>query len=285
LLRLSADDSQNQALWRQMPQLQGTYVTGRIKPGAEVLIEHPLLQYQNQALPLLASQRYGSGRSMSLTTASTWRWQMMLPAADESHETLWRQILRWLAVSAPERITIEFDREFYNVGDEVNVRAVVLNNEYEADNAATLWMQISNPLEEFIDAPMEWDIEEDGVYRARFIAEEEGVYSLLVDVASASGETSDSSAEKTAAFVVTPSLREYTNAELDSGLMARIAEVSGGSYFNLAVAGELANTIEFTPNAYSREVQIDLWDRPWLLALLILLLCVDWVSRRTKGLS
>ena len=285
VLRLSADDSENQALWRQLPELQGTYVTGRIKPGAEVLIEHPLLQYQNQALPLLASQRYGSGRSMSLTTASTWRWQMMLPAADESHEILWRQILRWLAVSAPERITIEFDREFYNVGDEVNVRAIVLNNKYEADNDATLWMQTSNPLEEFIDAPMEWDIEEDGVYRASFIAEEEGVYSLLVDVASAAGETSDSSAEKTAAFVVTPSLREYTNAELDSGLMARIAEVSGGSYFNLAVAGELANTIEFTPNAYSREVQIDLWDRPWLLALLILLLCVDWVSRRTKGLS
>ena len=285
LLRLSADDSENQALWRQLPELQGTYVTGRIKPGAEVLIEHPLLQYQNQALPLLASQRYGSGRSMSLTTASTWRWQMMLPAADESHEILWRQILRWLAVSAPERITIEFDREFYNVGDEVNVRAIVLNTEYEADNDATLWMQTSNPLEEFIDAPMEWDIEEDGVYRARFIAEEEGVYSLLVDVASASGETSDSSAEKTAAFVVTPSLREYTNAELDSGLMARIAEVSGGSYFKLPAASELANTIEFTPNAYSREVQIDLWDRPWLLALLILLLGVDWVSRRTKGLS
>jgi len=285
LLRLSADDSENQVLWRQMPELQGTYVTGRIKPGAEVLIEHPLLQYQNQALPILASQRYGSGRSMSLTTASTWRWQMMLPAADESHETLWRQVLRWLAVSAPERITIEFDREFYNVGDEVNVRAIVLNNEYEADNDATLWMQTSNPLEEFIDAPMEWDIEEDGVYRANFIVDEEGVYSLLVDVASAAGEASDSSAEKTAAFVVTPSLREYTNAELDSGLMARIAEVSGGSYFNLADASELANTIEFTPNAYSREVQIDLWDRPWLLALLILLLCVDWVSRRVKGLS
>ena len=285
LLRLAADDSENQALWRQLPELQGTYVTGRIKPGAEVLIEHPLLQYQNQALPLLASQRYGSGRSMSLTTASTWRWQMMLPAADESHETLWRQILRWLAVSAPERITIEFDREFYSVGDEVSVKATVLNNEYEAANDATLWMQTANPLEEFIDAPMEWDIEADGVYRANFIAEVEGVYSLLVDVASAAAEAGDSSSQKRAAFVVTPSLREYTNAELDSGLMGRIAELSGGRYFDMADASELMSTIEFTPNAYSREVQIDLWDSPWLLALIILLLCVDWISRRTKGLS
>lgn len=285
LLRLSADDSENQFLWRQLPELQGVYVTGRIKPGATVLVEHPALQYQNQALPIVASQRYGSGRSMSVTTASTWRWQMMMPSVDESQETLWRQILRWLAVSAPERITIEFDREFYNVGDEVNVKATVLNDEYEADNDATLWMQTANPLDEFVDTPMEWDISEDGVYRASFEVEEEGVYSLLVDVASAAGEASSSSSEKRAAFVVTPSLREYTNAELDSGLLGRIAEASGGSYFNLESADALVDAIEFTPNAYSREVQIDLWDRPWLLALLILLLCIDWMTRRIKGLS
>ena len=284
LLRLAADDAENNALWRQLPELQGIYVTGRAKPGATVLVEHPNLNYQNQALPVVASQRYGSGRSMSVTTASTWRWQMMMPSVDESQETLWRQLLRWLSVSAPERITIEFDREFYNVGDEVNVKATVLNYEYEADNDATLWMQTEDPLAQFVDTPMEWDIEEDGVYRSSFEVEEEGVYSLLVDVASAAAEA-NSASEKRAAFVVTPSLREYTNAQLDTGLLGRIAEASGGGYFNLSDADALTDAIEFTPNAYSREVQIDLWDRPWLLALLILLLCVDWMARRIKGLS
>ena len=285
ILRLAADDSDNFAAWRELPELQGVYVTGRIKPGATVLLEHPLLQYQNQALPLIASQRYGSGRSMSITSASTWRWQMMLPSADESHETLWRQMLRWLAVSAPDRITIEFDREFYNVGDEVNVTATVLNDEYEADNDATVWMQTTDPLAAVIDTPMEWDIEDDGVYRTSFVVEEEGIFSLLVDVASAAGESSSASLEKRTAFVVTPSLREYTNAELDSGLLARIAEASGGSYFSLQDADSVSDAIQFTPNAYSEEVQIDLWDRPWILALLILLLCVDWMSRRIRGLS
>jgi hypothetical protein len=108
---------------------------------------------------------------------------------------------------------------------------------------------------------------------------------LLVDVASAAGESSSASLEKRTAFVVTPSLREYTNAELDSGLLARIAEASGGSYFSLQDADSVSDAIQFTPNAYSEEVQIDLWDRPWILALLILLLCVDWMSRRIRGLS
>ncbi|HIF73501.1 MAG TPA: hypothetical protein EYG31_01255 [Porticoccaceae bacterium] len=285
LLRLASEDAENRRLWQQLPELQGVYVTGRIKPGATVLVEHPLLQYQNQAIPVIASQRYGSGRSISVATASTWRWQMMLPSGDQSHETLWRQLLRWLSVSAPERISIDFDREFYNVGDEVNVTATVLNDEYEPDNDATLWMQTEDPLAALTDIPMEWDIEKDGVYRSSFTVEEEGVYSMLIDVASAAGNAAADGSEKRAAFVVTPSLREYTNAEMDSGLMARIAEASGGAFFNLADSTDIVSAIEFTPNAYSREIQIDLWDRPWLLALLISLLCVDWIARRMKGLS
>jgi|TARA_B110000438_G_scaffold297242_1_gene343313 hypothetical protein len=285
LLRLASEDAENRRLWQQLPELQGVYVSGRIKPGATVLVEHPLLQYQNQAVPVIASQRYGSGRSISVTTASTWRWQMMLPSGDQSHETLWRQLLRWLSVSAPERISIDFDREFYNVGDEVNVTATVLNDEYEPDNDATLWMQTEDPLAALTDIPMEWDIEKDGVYRSSFTVEEEGVYSMLIDVASAAGNAAADGSEKRAAFVVTPSLREYTNAEMDSGLMSRIAEASGGAFFNLEDSTDIVSAIEFTPNAYSREIQIDLWDRPWLLALLISLLCVDWIARRMKGLS
>ena len=282
LLRLAGDDSDNRFAWSQLPELQGVYVTGRIKPGAEVLLEHPSLQFRNQALPLIVTQRYGSGRVMSLTTASTWRWQMMMNSEDQSHETLWRQMLRWLAVAAPERVSLEFDREFYNIGDEVQVTARVLDEQYEPDNDATLWIQTTDPLEDVTHTPMEWNIEEDGVYRSSFIADREGVFNMLVDVTSAAGEEGS---EKQAAIVVTPSLREYNNAGMDRGLLGRMAEAGGGSYFDLDGIGGLPEAIEFTPNAYSREVQIDLWDEAWLLALLIGLLCLDWMTRRLRGLS
>ena len=285
ILRLSGEDSENDELWGLLPELQGVFVTGRIKPGATVLMEHPVLQYQNQLLPIIAQQRYGSGRSMSVNTASTWRWQMMLPFDDQSHEVLWRQILRWLTVSSPERINIEFDREFYNVGDEVNVTVVALDDQYEPDNDATLWLQTTTPGDDVTDTPMEWDIEEEGVYRANFTVEEEGVFSLLVDVASAAADAELESSEKRAAFVVTPSLREFNNAGMDAALLGRISQQSGGSYFDLSEMEGLTESVEFTPNAYSKEVQIDLWDKPWLLAFLISLLCIDWASRRLKGLS
>ncbi len=285
LLRLHGDDNENQRLWSELPQLQGVYVSGRAKPGATVLMEHPLLQFQNQRLPIIATQRYGSGRSMSITSASTWRWQMMMPAEDQSHERIWRQLLRWLSVSALERVTVEFDREFYHVGDQVNVTATVRDLNYQPDNNASVWMHMSDPDGGVIDNAMDWDIDQDGVYRSSFEVQSEGVFNLMVDVASAAGEADRSDTEKSAAFVVTPSLREYSSAGRDTGLLERIASVSGGRYYDLDATGTLATDISYTPSAYSKEVQEDLWDRPLLLILLIVLLCADWVARRFKGLS
>jgi len=285
LMRLASDDDTNRRVWQQLPELQGVHVTGRAKPGATVLLEHPLLQFQSQPLPVIATQRYGSGRSVSVNTASTWRWQMMMDSEDESHETLWRQMLRWLVSSSPERITLEFDQEFYNIGDQVRLRTTVLSDNYEPDNSATLWVQITDPLGEVVDIPMEWDIEEDGVYRADFLVESEGVHELLVDVASAAGDVAIENSEKHAAFVVTPSLREYANAGMDAALLGRIAEASGGQFYTESQANNLLTDIEYAPNAYSEEVQEDLWDTPWLLGLLIALMCLDWFTRRLKGLS
>lgn len=285
LLRLSGDDSENQRRWAELPELQGVYVTGRAKPGATVLMEHPLLQFQNQRLPIIATQRYGSGRSMSIASASTWRWQMMMPAEDQSHERIWRQLLRWLAVSALERVTVEFDREFYHVGDQVNVTATVRDIKYEPDNNASVWMHMSDPEGGVIDNAMDWDIDQDGVYRSSFEVQTEGVFNLMVDVASAAGEADRSDTEKSAAFVVTPSLREYSSAGRDTALLERLAAASGGRYYDLGATGSLATDISYTPSAYSQEVQEDLWDIPLLLLMLILLLCADWVARRFKGLS
>jgi len=283
LLRLNTDDAINRRLWAELPTLQGIYATGRAKPGASVLLEHPALQYQNQALPVLATQRYGSGRSMSINTASTWRWQMLMSAEDESHERLWRQMLRWLAQGALERVSINFDKPFYNAGDTVNVSVKVLDASYEPDNNASLWIQRTDPLGNAVDIAMEWDINQDGTYVSRFEASDEGVYRVLVDVASAAGTGLET--EKPAAFVVTPSLREFNNAGRDTGMLSRIADSGGGQYYDLSAARQLINDIDHVPGAYSREVQEDLWDRPWLLILLIALMCMDWMARRYRGLS
>src|SRR5690606_20207358 len=199
-----------------------------------------------------------------------WRWQMLMPAADESHERLCRQMLRWLAQDSLERVTVTFDKPFYNVGDTVNVSVKVLNERYQPDNNASLWLQRNDPLGNSADIAMEWDINQDGTYQTQFVVEDEGVYRVLVDVASAAGTGLET--DKSAAFVVTPSLREFNDAGRDAGLLARIAEAGGGRYYDISQTSELLTGIDRVPTALSREVQEDLWDKPWLLALLVLLM-------------
>jgi hypothetical protein len=165
----------------------------------------------------------------------------------------------------------------------VNVSVKVLDEAYEADNNASLWIQRTDPLGNAVDVAMEWDINQDGTYVSRFEASDEGVYRLLVDVASAAGTGLET--EKPAVFVVTPSLREFNNAGRDAGLLSRIADSGGGQYYDLSAVGQLINDIDHVPGAYSREIQEDLWDRPWLLLLLITLMGMDWMARRFRGLS
>ena len=243
------------------------------------------MEYQNQPLPLLLSQRYGAGRAVAINTASTWRWQMMLPSTDQSQETLWRQILRWLAASAPSRISIDFDKDYYNVGEKVGVSATILNAEYQPSNDSSPWLQVIDPLQQVVDSPLEWDIEEDGVYRSEFIAELPGVYELLVDVPSAAGEATQTGAEQSAAMVVTPSLREYINAQSDWDVLERISSESKGAFFTLSDVDQLQEVIRQTPNALMRERTIDLWNNKWVFILLIVLMSLDWFLRRRKGLS
>ncbi|MGM0631826.1 MAG: hypothetical protein ACQETO_01495 [Pseudomonadota bacterium] len=283
LLRLADSESDNRARWAAMPELQGIHVTGRPKPGATVLMEHPSLTWQGRALPVLATQRYGSGRALSLTTASTWRWQMLMDSSDDSHERLWRQMLRWLAVSAPSRIELTFDEPFYHVGDEVGVTARVHDDRFQPDNEASVWLQVVDADGEVSDRQMEWDIDEDGVYRTRFTADTEGVHRVTVDSTSTAGSGMEEDLQ--GAFVVTPSRREYVNPAMDRDVLARLADAGGGRYYDLADHRRLLQDIEFTPSAYTEQVREDLWDQPLLLLLLIALLSSDWALRRQKGLS
>ncbi|MEX1197536.1 MAG: hypothetical protein WEB57_06725 [Pseudohongiellaceae bacterium] len=283
LLRLDDNESGNRARWAGLPALQGIYATGRPKPGATVLMEHPTLTWQGRALPVLATQRYGSGRTVSLTTASTWRWQMLMDSSDDSHERLWRQMLRWLSASAPSRIELTFDEPFYHTGDEVNVTARVRDDQYRPDNDAAAWLQVVDAEGNVEDRQMEWDIDEDGVYRTRFVAASEGVHRATVDSTSTTGPGLDE--EVRGAFVVTPSRREFVDPGLDRNLLSRLAEAGGGRYYDIGAHGRLLDDIEYTPSAFTEQVREDLWDQPVLLLLLIALLCADWVLRRQKGLS
>jgi uncharacterized membrane protein len=281
MLHLGLGGEMNLNFWDKMPQLQGVNVTGRVKPGATILAVHPTLKHRNMPVPVMAYQRYGRGRTMVITTASTWRWQMLMPHDDMSHERFWRQVLRWLAAASPDMVELTLDRDSYGPGDEVKVRVRASDETYAPINRKAVWLKKTNPEGTIQDIQLDWSIEEDGIYTGAFNVRNKGVYKLEVSLTSASGE----SPEASIAFLVSESDQEYHNAGMDAVLLNAIAEASGGKYYSHKNAARLADDLQRGQQADSAAVEKEIWDIPLVLFILFALFSLEWMIRRRRGLS
>src|SRR5581483_8573062 len=95
ITRLEEDPQANVERWKKLPELANYQDVGEPKPGAVVLAN--FIPEGGRKLPLLVMQNYGRGRTAVLATAGTWRWQMLQPVSDRTHEMFWQQLLRWVA--------------------------------------------------------------------------------------------------------------------------------------------------------------------------------------------
>jgi uncharacterized membrane protein len=281
LLRMGPMGEINRQWWEKMPTLQGIHVTGRTKPGATVLAVHPTLRFHNAPLPVIAYQRYGRGRTMAITTASTWRWQMLMPHKDTSHERFWRQILRWLASESPARLDLTLDRNAYNSGDEVQVRVRVSDDAYVPVNNATVWMKIKDSGDINRDVRLVESTEEDGIYTGTFTATKEGVYHLEVSSTTPTGDSTETSAR----FLVAKPNAEYIDTAMDADLLRTIATTSGGKFYTPENVRRLADDVQMLQKKISTTIEQDVWNIPLVLILLVTFLGTEWFIRRQKGMS
>ena len=281
ILRLDTEDDSNLELWRDMPQLQGINVTGRAKPGATVLAVHPTLTFQGEPLPVLAHERYGRGRTMSLTTATTWRWQMLKPHEDTSHERFWRQVLRWLAAGSPSPVEIFLESDQFSTGDAVQVRARIYDQGYRPVPEATAWLKVTEPDSAVQDLRMQADIAQDGDHVAAFTASKPGVYHL--EVSSSGGLSQNGFASLS--FLAVDALHEMRGAGMNPEVMHKIAQAGGGKYYNPDTAGALVTDLKENQKVQSVKVQLDIWNIPFVYFLLLACFSLEWLLRRKKGLS
>ena len=98
MMRIAATDEEASRRWAQLPALAGHVRLGAPRPGASVLA---VADGAGGALePVVASQRFGAGRTLVFAGEASWRWKMMLPASDGTYDRFWRQAARWLTTEA-----------------------------------------------------------------------------------------------------------------------------------------------------------------------------------------
>jgi uncharacterized membrane protein len=123
LVALMPDPARTQELWGRLSELEGTNGVERVRSAATVLLERP----EEPRDPVLVVGTAGRGRTLALTTDTSWRWGITSAGATgdaSAYERFWDRTLRWLARDPSlEPAILETDRERYGPGSRVRVRA------------------------------------------------------------------------------------------------------------------------------------------------------------------
>ena len=281
LLRFGSTPEENRAIWSGLPELIGYNRVGGVKPGASVLAIDPGTDVLEGSNVLLAVQRYGRGRSMAFTGFSTWRWQMHLPSEDQSHERFWRQMIRWVALYAPGRVTVATNRSNYGGHEPVIIESRLFDQGFEPVDGTEVWAHVTGPAGRSESVPLEWALGKSGLYRGEYRPELGGMHKVEVTVRSADGEL----LRDQTGFTVAPSATEFTNAGLRAEELERLAGSTGGTYLPLSEAGRLTELIQPVDDTATSIRERDLRDTPFLFAAILLFLSAEWFLRRQKGLS
>jgi uncharacterized membrane protein len=265
--------------WDNVPTLAAIAPLGGPRPGAAILA----LTGGAGGVPraLVAVQRFGDGRSMIFTGEAAWRWRMMLPAADRSYDTFWRQAVRWLALPASDPVAITLPPGAVS-GTPVPIQVAVRNAAFEAVRDAAVDVRVARAdgrLEQLRATP-DPDAPASGRYVARFDAGDTGVYRVTAEARRGSELVGSTSA----ALLVGGVDLEMTDPRLNEQVLERIAAATGGKLFAASDVGGLVTALEANSSTAALTVRVDLWHNGWSFAALLVLLSTEWLLRRRWGL-
>src|SRR5918992_531412 len=180
--QIAATDTANVTRWRTLPEITSVNQLGRLKPGAVALLTGSVADGgrggAGYTQPVLAYQQYGRGRAIALAIQDSWLWQMHadISVEDQTHETFWRQLLRWLVTDTPGRVAASLSSDRVNPREPVTVRAEVGDEQFVRVNDAVVTARVRSPSGDERTIPMEWTVARDGEYRTTFTPEEQGLY-------------------------------------------------------------------------------------------------------------
>jgi uncharacterized membrane protein len=280
--QLAEDEDEARGRWAELPPLSTRNRLEELKPGATALLLGRA-EGGPENHPVLAFQRYGRGMALSLAVQDVWTWQMHASIAleDMTHETLWRQLLRWVVDGVPEIVSVTADPERIEPGRPVTITAQVADSGFFEVNDGAVDATVTLPSGDTLGLPLDWTVERDGEYSATFTAPEEGLYEIEVS-ASRGGEHLGSG---DAFFAAAPSDAEFFDAGMRAPLLRRVAEDTGGRFYTPETLGTLPEDITYTGSGVTLTEERDLWDMPAALILLVLLVVAEWTYRRTRGLA
>jgi hypothetical protein len=281
VMTLENEDDLNDRIWSRMAPMDQLPPLLSAKPGATVLAVLSDSTERDQSYPLVAWQRYGTGKCMSIGSDRLWR--LRYKTGDKYHWRVWSQCIQFMTLSRlmgeHKRIRLETDRSSYFVGSQGRLYAHVLDDDFEPvvqsgfdvvvsglDGAATSQQIKLQP-----------DRSQPGLYEGYFTPPGPGRYRMEAN-------ENDRKVSSITEFQVSDIRQELTETDMRLENLQRIADLTGGATLGIRELPKLASLVNSESLTTTVRSERPLWDH-WLVILLLAgLLGAEWILRRRHDL-
>ena len=271
----------NDRVWSRMAPMDQLPPLLSAKPGATVLAVLSDSTSRGQGYPLVAWQRYGTGKCMSIASDRLWR--LRYRTGDKYHWRVWSQCIQFMTLSRlmgeHKRIRLETDRSTYPVAGQCRLYAQVMDDGFEPVVQSVFEAYVSNlegdQTKQLVS--LRPDKSQPGLYEGYFSPPETGRYRLEAN-------EEDSKTSNTTEFQVTEIREELIETDMSLSYLERIAELTGGAILEPKEFPKLRSLVNDRLITTEFRSERPLWDNGIVAFLLVALLGAEWILRRRYDL-
>ena len=270
-----------------LPPVLSVFTGITLSGGAFALAE---AQTDSGNKPILVSRVYGQGKVLAVLTDSLWRW-VMQSGGEKPYPKFWRQIVQWMSPSESDldkyHLELFTDAGMIAVGDPAILQSRLVIPPTETRKSWKVACEITTPANRVISLTMAGrNIQAGGGseipgYLSEFIPNEPGNYKAVATI-EIDGKKIESSP---CLFTVRATSQEMVLKPINEKVLKALARSSGGRY---GTPEELDSALLDLRVSERRERKLEyrsLWQTPFVLACLITLLAIEWVTRKLKNMS
>ncbi|UCC80959.1 MAG: hypothetical protein JSW64_06265 [Candidatus Zixiibacteriota bacterium] len=277
-ISISENPDKSDRYWNSLPPLS-RMITG-IKPTGEILLEGRSGTGPSRIYPLLVAGRFEKGRVVAVTGFPLWKSHFGSANLDGMSDVIpkfWKNLLRWASsADVEERFKAFTDQKVYRLGEPIKFTAYLNDESNSPRNGALMTVSITREEErlKFKDAVLAQT--GNGIYEGEMESPGTGRYVFEVVASSYDDTLGVFSGE----FTVESFSLEMASSAPDYKLTQRIAEVTGGAAYNVDSIKDFSENIKLYPYIETELSQVKPFGMPAILAIILILLCVEWGLRK-----
>ena len=239
--------------------------------------------------PLIITQRFGQGKVAAILSNSLWRWQLE-PGQKEEYQTFWDGMIQWLMPQASKvdayTLDLSADVEQMFLGEAVTLSARIGGAQAGKIGNIPVSLQIQTPDGRKIPFPMpqataSGNGKGQAVFSTEFKADVGGMHNAVATA------TIDGRAVQSGpfSFFVKPFTPETSPRGQNEGVLKALATASGGQFLEKEKLNEVLTALNIRTAEEERVIYNSLWDSPFMLGALMVLLAIDWVARKRRNMA